>query len=102
VLLAYMYRRRTTALAGQYLSGLLLIVGLNLFIGFTVPQIDNYAHIGGLIGGMALGFGFDRPRTSRHVQFATVAAMILLAFGLVLLGDPGFGARACRVLTRGL
>ncbi|MEM7343579.1 MAG: rhomboid family intramembrane serine protease [Chloroflexota bacterium] len=39
------------------LSSTLFIIGLNLFFGFTVPGIDNYAHIGGLIAGFALGYG---------------------------------------------
>jgi rhomboid protease GluP len=29
---------------------------LNLFIGFSSPVIDNTAHIGGLIGGAAIGW----------------------------------------------
>jgi rhomboid protease GluP len=29
---------------------------INLFIGFSTPVIDNTAHIGGLIGGAAVGW----------------------------------------------
>ena len=39
------------------------IVGLiviNLFIGASVPGIDNYAHIGGLLTGGAVAFLYDR------------------------------------------
>ncbi|WP_167264234.1 rhomboid family protein [Alkalibacillus almallahensis] len=32
-------------------TNLLFIVGLNIALGFVVPQIDNGAHLGGLIGG---------------------------------------------------
>lgn len=37
---------------------LLIIVALNLSIGFFVSNVDNYAHIGGLISGCLLGWGF--------------------------------------------
>ena len=33
------------------ISRVLPVVILNLFIGFVVPGIDNFAHIGGLVGG---------------------------------------------------
>jgi membrane associated rhomboid family serine protease len=36
---------------GADIKGVLITVGLNLAIGFTIPGIDWRAHIGGLIGG---------------------------------------------------
>ncbi len=59
VLLAYFLRHR--ALFGQrgraYLSNMLFIVVINLFIGFSSPGIDNWGHIGGLVAGFLLGYG---------------------------------------------
>jgi len=39
------------------------ILGLNLVIGFTVPNVDQFAHLGGLIGGAIAGslVGLPRP-----------------------------------------
>jgi membrane associated rhomboid family serine protease len=37
---------------------LLIIVTLNLSIGFFVSNVDNYAHLGGLLSGCLLGWGF--------------------------------------------
>ncbi len=37
---------------------LLIIVALNLSIGFFVPNVDNYAHLGGLLSGCLLGWEF--------------------------------------------
>jgi rhomboid protease GluP len=37
---------------------LLIIVALNLSIGFFVSNVDNYAHIGGLLSGCLLGWEF--------------------------------------------
>jgi hypothetical protein len=34
----------------------LVIIGINLLFGFTVAGIDNYAHIGGLVAGFAMGY----------------------------------------------
>ena len=36
-------------------------IGYNLFIGATVPGIDNAAHVGGLIAGLAMGYALARP-----------------------------------------
>jgi rhomboid protease GluP len=41
--------------ARSLLNQLIFWAVLNLIIGFTVPMIDNYAHIGGLLTGLLLG-----------------------------------------------
>ncbi len=33
-----------------------MLIGINLFIGISIPGIDNAAHVGGLLAGAALGF----------------------------------------------
>ncbi len=38
------------------LQAVLLIAGVNLLFGFTTTFIDNWGHIGGLVGGMALAW----------------------------------------------
>ncbi|WP_244834768.1 rhomboid family intramembrane serine protease [Clostridium sp. BJN0001] len=38
------------------IMNIIVIIALNLFIGFNASNIDNFAHIGGLIGGVILGF----------------------------------------------
>ena len=34
----------------------LLIIGINLVLGFSAYNIDNMAHLGGLIAGFAMGY----------------------------------------------
>lgn len=37
---------------------LVVIIGVNLGLGLLVPNVDNYAHLGGLISGCVLGWEF--------------------------------------------
>jgi|GEM_PF-3582557 len=42
----------------RYLKLILINLLLNLYIGFTYPQIDNWAHLGGFLAGISLGFTY--------------------------------------------
>jgi len=37
------------------ITNLMVILGINLMLGMILPGLDNYAHLGGLIGGSSLG-----------------------------------------------
>lgn len=45
-----------------------MLIAINLFIGFSIPNIDNAAHIGGLLAGAALGF-LIVPQGARLASF---------------------------------
>ena len=45
----------------QTLVGLLLLAAVNLAVGFIIPGIDNFAHLGGFAGGLLLGMAYS-PR----------------------------------------
>jgi len=46
-----------------------ILIAINLFIGFSVPGIDNAAHIGGLIAGAWLGFVLVPRGATRLASF---------------------------------
>ena len=38
----------------QSLTGFLILAAINLFIGFSIPNVDNFAHMGGFAAGFAM------------------------------------------------
>lgn len=53
-LLIFSWRRPQLWRSGLGMN-LLVVVLVNLFLGFIIPQIDNFAHLGGLVSGIAVG-----------------------------------------------
>jgi hypothetical protein len=71
----------------------LVLIGVNLAIGFVIPGIDVVAHIGGLVAGFGVGYliaalaekPVKTPREAKLVRVRAVAAASL-ATTLVLVG----------------
>jgi rhomboid protease GluP len=68
------------ALSGT-LRSLVAFVGYNLFFGFVLPNVDNAAHIGGLITGLIVGaiVAVIAPRQDQSQQRALIFLALLLA-----------------------
>lgn len=70
------------------LSQMIPVVLLNLFIGFTTPNIGTPAHIGGLIGGyivsLALGANLDEDKSQK------INGMIILIILTIFMIYMGF------------
>ena len=62
-------------------SQIIPLILVNLMIGFIIPNIDNFAHIGGLIGGtlitIALGVK-DKSTTFEKINGSIVATIFLI------------------------
>jgi rhomboid protease GluP len=94
--LAYNLRRRSLSLARSNIQSALLLIGINLVFGFTVPGIDNVAHIGGLIAGLAAGFvieGVGRGVTRAASRLGGLAVIVIASIALAAwraseLGGP--------------
>ncbi len=58
------------------------IIIINLLIGFMLPGIDNFAHIGGLVGGYLLTMALGVPGKSRKSDRinGTIVLILLVAF----------------------
>lgn len=73
-------------------TGMLPTILLNLFIGYTIPFIDNAAHLGGLIAGAALALVIDykRPNEARGAAFVwnllqlALLALVVASFTMVV------------------
>lgn len=85
--LAYNWRRRELFMAQANLRGALILIAINLFLGFQIAGIDNLAHIGGLVAGVlaglaAEGFGARGVRTASRLA----GLSLLLLAGVALTG----------------
>jgi rhomboid protease GluP len=52
----YLSRRLFGEFGQQQLGMLITVLMINLFMGFSTPRIDNFAHLGGLVGGLIAGW----------------------------------------------
>src|SRR5437868_14620793 len=94
-------------------TGMLPTILINLFIGFSIPMIDNSAHLGGFLAGcvLALFVGYRRPAARGAVAFiwrvlqVVVLALAVISFGEVArhLGEarPHFDHPAARLAQTG-
>lgn len=74
------FRQRQKALFQRIFGpGLLMIIGINLFYGFVVPGIDNWGHIGGLVGGFLVGLGVGLYKDH------SIGAKRILVLGLIAI-----------------
>ncbi len=79
-MLYFGYKYRAT-LDGFVRSGIIPVLFINLILGFIVPNIDVYGHIGGLIGGLLLSYivGVYRKCKKKNTINGLIIITILIA-----------------------
>jgi rhomboid protease GluP len=83
--LGYALRRGTFSWQNPLIRQLLILLALNLYIGFSVPNISNTAHLGGLAGGFVLGWLVAPSIYSRKKLRAISPIALVLGAEILLL-----------------
>ena len=83
--LGYSLRRGTFSWQNPLIRQLLILTVLNLYIGFSIPNISNAAHIGGLLSGLAFGWLAAPTVYSQKKARAATPTIIVVGTEIVLL-----------------
>lgn len=89
----------------RQIRSIVQVILINLLIGLT-PGIDNWAHLGGLVGGVVLGW-FTTPRYvledryTDHVRISDGSSPISVWFATIVIG-VGLVALAALLISAGL
>lgn len=68
---------------GSDVTGMLVVLGINLVLGFTLSGVSWQAHVGGLIVGVLVGWIYSRTRNPSQ---QTIQIVYLVGLGIVLVG----------------
>jgi membrane associated rhomboid family serine protease len=83
--LAFNLRRRSLSLARANIQGALVLIALNVVFGLSVPGIDNLAHLGGLVAGVAAGFLVEGVGRRAARTLTAVGGLTLMVLGAAAL-----------------
>ncbi|MBX3094906.1 MAG: rhomboid family intramembrane serine protease [Cryobacterium sp.] len=74
---------------------LIVVIGINLVIGFVIPGISWQGHVGGLIAGVLVGLVYmaTRRAAQRNRQILGVVGVIVLLLALTVVGWMLLAAR---------
>lgn len=111
---AFFFRNRARfgEMGRRQLTSLLGVIGVNLFLGVTIPGIDNLAHLGGLVTGFLLGlvltplYDFTAPDEFRDVRARVVDRNNLargswaVALAALILAGLFFSAQTITPISR--
>jgi rhomboid protease GluP len=84
--LGYALRRGTFSWQNPVIRQLLILLAINLYIGLSIPNVSNTAHMGGLAGGFVFGYLVAPTVYSRKAVRALAPVLIVLGIEALLLG----------------
>lgn len=84
--LGYSLRRGTFSWQNPIIRQLLILTALNLYLGFSIPNISNTAHVGGLVGGAVFGWLTAPTVYARKRLRAATPLLIVLGVEVMLFG----------------
>jgi rhomboid protease GluP len=96
--IAYNFRRRHLSLNQANLRWALMIIVLNLVIGLSFQHIDNWAHGGGLVGGLVAGTfaeGVGPSDVRPWTRVLGFVALVALAIGVAVVRTQTFSVTSC-------
>lgn len=91
--LVMLFRRRRSPHVSNLLTQIAVWVGINLAYGLYASGIDNLAHIGGLVSGGLIGYGYDwlaggaptvAGRRRTMLEWSGTALVLVLSSGLFI------------------
>jgi membrane associated rhomboid family serine protease len=86
--IAYNVRRRHSAMSRANLQSAVFLILLNLFLTLGYSQIDWRAHLGGIVGGFAVGGVIDwagSRQSRRGTAIAGVVGILAIGVGMVVV-----------------
>ena len=83
--LGYALRRGSFSWQNPVIRQLLILLAINLWIGLSIPNVSNTAHMGGLAGGFVFGYLVAPSVYSRKTLRALSPVLIVLGIEALLL-----------------
>ncbi len=86
--LVYLIKKDKRIFKSSFGTGITITIVYNLIYGFMNKQIDNFAHIGGLVGGFAVAtaVGLAGERKSVNARLTAWLLVIAMAFSGLYIG----------------
>lgn len=85
-ILGYSLRRGTFSWQNPIIRQLLILLAINVYIGLSIPNVSNTAHMGGLAGGLLFGYLVAPTVHSRKRARALSPVLIVLSVEVLALG----------------
>lgn len=85
-ILGFSMRQGTFSWQNPLIRQLLILLAINLYLGFSVANISNTAHIGGLVGGLVFGWLMAPTLYARKKTRAAAPVLIVLGIEALALG----------------